>query len=141
MANLLSDLGFPNSSRSQEVYASIMDLRRAVGEYLSQGRELLYRLRSPEEGPTVTPVDLHILRVQLFLLDHEAANMQQRHMQSSPTEPAQVQLKQGISNPPGKPKAPAETLSWLCPTTFHRTGSPLDAPYPIASAPCPDLSD
>src|SRR5262245_20609433 len=141
MANLLSDLGFPNSSRSQEVYASLIDLRGAVREYLSQGRELLYRLRSPEEGRTVTPVDSQILRVQLFLLDLEPATTHQRHRQSSPTESDQVQLKQGISNPPGKPKAPAETLSWLCPTTFHRTGSPLDAPYPIASAPCPDLSD
>lgn len=52
-----------------------MDLRRAIGEYVDQGRELLTRLRSPEEGPTATPVDLHILRVQLFLLDLQAANM------------------------------------------------------------------
>ena len=75
-----------------------MDLRRAIGEYVIQGRELLYRLRSPEEGPTVTPVDLHILRVQLFLLDHEAANMQQMHRHSVPTEVAKVQWKKGSPN-------------------------------------------
>lgn len=54
-----------------------MDLRRAIGEYVTEGRELLKRLRSVEEGPTVSSVDLHILRVQLYLLDIEAANMQE----------------------------------------------------------------
>ena len=53
-----------------------MDLRRAINEYVTQGRELLTRLRSDEEGPTVLPVDLHLLRVQMFLLDNQAANMQ-----------------------------------------------------------------
>jgi len=53
-----------------------MDLRRAIGEYVNQGRELLKRLRSVEEGRTVSPVDLHVLRVQLFLLDQQAANME-----------------------------------------------------------------
>jgi hypothetical protein len=70
-----------------------MDLRRAIGEYVSQGRELLRRLRSPEERPTVTRVDLHILRVQLFLLDHEAANIQQMKDSSTPPEAANVQRK------------------------------------------------
>lgn len=68
-----------------------MDLRHAVGEYVTQGRELLKRLRSPEEGPTVTDVDLHILRVQLFLLDNEAANMQEMRRPSTPSEVADVQ--------------------------------------------------
>ncbi len=68
-----------------------MDLRRAVDEYVTQGRDLLKRLRSPEEGPTVTDVDLHILRVQLFLLDHEAANMQQ--MKRPPPAVANVPSK------------------------------------------------
>ena len=70
-----------------------MDLRRATGEYLTQGRELVTRLRSPVAGPTVTAVDLHILRVQLFLLDHEAANMQQLNTLSAPPEAANVQRK------------------------------------------------
>jgi hypothetical protein len=70
-----------------------MDLRRAIGEYVTQGCELLKRLRSSEEGPTVTGVDLHILRVQLFLLDHEAANMQQMKRLSTPPEVVNVQSK------------------------------------------------
>lgn len=77
-----------------------MDLRRAIGEYVTQGRELLTRLRSPEEGPTVTVVDLHILRVQLFLLDHEAANMQQMERPSNPPETANVQRGEKRSAPP-----------------------------------------
>ena len=75
-----------------------MDLRRAVGVYVMQGRELLNRLRSPEEGPTVMPVDLHIFRVQLFLLDNQAGNMQQRHLHSVPTEVAKGQWKKGSPN-------------------------------------------
>jgi hypothetical protein len=54
-----------------------MDLRREVGEYVTQGHGLLNRLRSPEEGPTLTSVDLHIFRVLIFLLDHEVSNMQE----------------------------------------------------------------
>jgi hypothetical protein len=69
-----------------------MDLRRAVSEYVNQGRELLKRLRSPEEGPTATDVDLHILRVQLFLLDHEAANMQR--LKNPPSDVANVPSQQ-----------------------------------------------
>lgn len=52
-----------------------MDLRHAIGEHVTEGRELLERLRSTEEGSTATDMDLHILRVQLFLLDNLAANM------------------------------------------------------------------
>ena len=70
-----------------------MDLRRAIGEYVTLGRELVTRLRSPEEGPTVTAVDPHILRVQLFLLDHETANMQQLNTLSAPPEAANEQQK------------------------------------------------
>jgi hypothetical protein len=70
-----------------------MDLRRAIGEYVTQGRELLERLRSPEERPTVTAVDLHMLRVQLFLLDHEAANLQELRRPPLPSEAAKGQGK------------------------------------------------
>jgi hypothetical protein len=76
-----------------------MNLRRAIGEYVNQGRELLTRLRSPEEGPTVIAVDLHILRVQLFLLDHEVANMQQMKKPPAPPEAANVQRKKQLSSP------------------------------------------
>ena len=76
-----------------------MDLRCAIGEYVTQGRELLNRLRSSEEGPTVTAVDLHILRVQLFLLDHEAANMQQVRRKPPPLE---------VEDPREKKKRPVD---------------------------------
>ena len=76
-----------------------MELRRAIGEYVTQGHEILQRLRSPEEGPTVTGLDLHILRVQLFLLDHEAANIQQRNKRFTPPEVVNVQSKKSPSTP------------------------------------------
>jgi len=77
-----------------------MDLRCAIGEYVNQGRELLTRLRSPEEGPTATPVDLHILRVQLFLLDLEATNMQ-RLLEKRDTPPEAENVKR--KKPPPAP--------------------------------------
>jgi hypothetical protein len=42
---------------------------------------------------------MHIVRVQLFLLDHEAANMQQTNTLSAPPEAANVQRKK-LSPPP-----------------------------------------
>ncbi len=42
-----------------------MDLRRATSEFVTQGRELLKRLRSIE-GDTLTGVDLQVLRTQLY---------------------------------------------------------------------------
>ena len=77
--------------------ANPMDLRRAIGEYVTQGRELLEKLRSPEEGPTASPVDLHILRVQLFLLDCQAANMERLRERTPTSEVAKVQRKKSSS--------------------------------------------
>jgi len=68
-----------------------MELRHAIGEFVDHGRELLDRLRSAEEGPTATAVDLHILRVQLFLLDHEAANREQACILSALPKAANLQ--------------------------------------------------
>ena len=63
-----------------------MDIRPVIGEYVTLGRELLHRLRSPEEGPAVPAVDLQILRVQMFLIDNIAANLQElKRLQSSET--------------------------------------------------------
>ena len=55
---------------------SSMELRLAIGELVTEARDLLKRLRS-SEGPGVETTDLHILRVQLSLLDIELANMQE----------------------------------------------------------------
>ena len=47
-----------------------MDLRLAVHEFVNQGKELLERLRSCE-GDTLARAELHVLEVQLYLLDKE----------------------------------------------------------------------
>jgi CheY-like chemotaxis protein len=52
-----------------------MDLRRATSEFVTQGRELYKRLCSIE-GDALTAVDLHVLRVQLQLLDRESRTRQ-----------------------------------------------------------------
>ena len=76
-----------------------MDLRRAINEYVNQGRELLKRLRSAEEGPTASPVDLHILRVQLFLLDQQAANME---LMRPSREEAEIERRKKNKPPPSQ---------------------------------------
>jgi hypothetical protein len=52
-----------------------MDIRRAVSEFVAQSMDLLSRIRS-YEGEMLTAMDLHVLRVQLHLLDYEAAHRQ-----------------------------------------------------------------
>jgi len=53
----------------------IMDIRRAVSEFIVHGGELLSRLRS-YEGEMLNDADLHLLRVELHLLDTEVAHLQ-----------------------------------------------------------------
>lgn len=55
--------------------AFIMGIRRITNEFMTHGKELLRRLRSTE-GNTLTETDLRMLRVQLHLLDIEAASRQ-----------------------------------------------------------------
>ncbi len=52
-----------------------MDIRRAVSDFIVHGGELLSRLRS-YEGEMLSEADLHLLRVELHLLDSEAAQLQ-----------------------------------------------------------------
>ena len=61
-----------------------MDLGEAINELVTQGEDVLGRLRSPE-GRTVTDMDLHILRALLQLLDNEVVYMQ--HMRAKNTKP------------------------------------------------------
>ena len=49
-----------------------MDVQRALRNFVEQGRDLYQQLRSLE-GDAVSPVDLHLLEVQLYLLDKEVA--------------------------------------------------------------------
>ena len=53
-----------------------MDLRLAVYEFVKQGNDLLERLRSPE-GDMLSRTDLHVLEVQLYLLDKEVTKKKQ----------------------------------------------------------------
>lgn len=70
-----------------------MDLRCAIAAYVIEGRELLDRLRSAEEGPTAQNVDLHILRVQAFLIDTHVANMQELRRLQYLTKPGNLPRK------------------------------------------------
>lgn len=51
-----------------------MDIRRAVNEFVSQGKGLFHRLRS--KGEALSDVDLMTLREQLHILDTEADHLQ-----------------------------------------------------------------
>jgi hypothetical protein len=51
-----------------------MDLRSAVSKFVNEGRDLLDRLRS-DEGSSLTGAELHMLDVQLYLLEHELTKM------------------------------------------------------------------
>jgi len=50
------------------------DIRRAISEFVRQGKELREPTRSSERE-MLTDVDLHILRAQLFLLESEAISV------------------------------------------------------------------
>ena len=52
-----------------------MDIRRAVNEFVSHGKELLERLQSAE-GKSLPSTELLLLKVQLHLLQFEAANLE-----------------------------------------------------------------
>jgi len=51
---------------------SAMDVRRALRNFVEQGRDFYQRLHS-SEGDALSPDDLHLLEVQLYLLDKEVA--------------------------------------------------------------------
>jgi len=51
-----------------------VDIKRAVSEFVVQGVRLFDHMRS--EGTELTHVDLHMLRVQLHVLEIETGNLQ-----------------------------------------------------------------
>jgi hypothetical protein len=55
-----------------------MDLRDTINDFVNRGRELCHRLRSPESD-TLTAIDLHVLRAQLYLVNNEIVTLQ--HLQ------------------------------------------------------------
>lgn len=64
-----------------------MDIRREVSRFVTMGNELFNRLRS-DESVVLTPTDLHMLRVQLYVLDAEARNLERRQSKSDTGDPA-----------------------------------------------------
>jgi len=53
-----------------------MDIRRAISEYFHRGTDLYHQLRSAE-GETLTAIDLHVLKAQLFILSHEVDRLRE----------------------------------------------------------------
>jgi hypothetical protein len=51
-----------------------MELRDAVHRFVDQAKEIMERLRAGE-GETLSGPDLHILEVQLYLLEREVIRM------------------------------------------------------------------
>ena len=68
-------------------------------QFVAESTELLARMRS-SEGGTLSAVELHILRVQLRLLDNHAQQMQQRlDFQSLAQSPALQEIKVLLIDP------------------------------------------
>ena len=63
-----------------------MDLRDYVRSFVDQGKVLIERLRSGE-GDTLTRVDLHILEVQLYLIEKELQKRKEANRIASLSEP------------------------------------------------------
>ena len=63
--------------------SALIMIHRTAIEFMTQGQELLRRLRSTE-GNTLTELEMHMLRVQLHLLDIEVSNRQ--YMNTPPTK-------------------------------------------------------
>ena len=68
-------MGFSTADIVGKVVIDMADIRRAVNEFVTQGKELCQRMRSSEKQ-MLTRVDLHVLRAQLHLVDSEAINLQ-----------------------------------------------------------------
>jgi hypothetical protein len=62
-----------------------MDIRHAVSEYVTLGNALFDRLRS-NEADMLTSADLHMLRVQLYILDTEAKSLERKKSQSNASD-------------------------------------------------------
>ena len=81
-----------------------MDIQRAVSDFVDQGMDLLHRLRS-SEGTVLTAADLHLLRVQLHLLNSEASIMQYAQnrpgsrVDSLPVPPTSSDFTPGLLEP------------------------------------------
>ena len=72
-----------------------MDIHRALSDFMVQGKDLLYRLRSPEGG-ALSESELQDLRLCLHLLDIETSN--RHHLTiTRPKEPSAGHSRKGGS--------------------------------------------
>jgi hypothetical protein len=62
-----------------------MDLREAVKDFVSETKNVMEWLRA--EGETLSRVDLHILEVQLYLLQKEVAKWKDRTSHDTESRP------------------------------------------------------
>jgi len=68
-------------------YGYAMNIRCEMGNLAAGAHDLLLRLRSEYKSQAISDADLHILRVQLSLLDIQLGNMQEmRRLNLSPEE-------------------------------------------------------
>ena len=75
-----------------------MSIRRAVSDFVSQGKGLFHRLRS--KGEALSDVDLVTLREQLHILDTEAdhlQNLKQFRSKNPPSSTMKGQLPSSMS--------------------------------------------
>ena len=82
-----------------------MDLRRTLSDFVNQAKELSRRLHS-SEAPTLTAIDLQVLRSQLHLLNNDVVSLQDRQkVQSQEPDPSESGVL-GANLVPKQPDTP-----------------------------------
>ena len=82
--NLTLLVSVPRLPSQRTVVVHMADIRRAVSKFVNLGKELCQRMRS-DERTMLTEVDLHVLRAQVFFLEHEAITLQKEVRSKSHT--------------------------------------------------------
>lgn len=71
-----------------------MDLRSSIRDFILRAKELQLQLRRSDEAATLTRSDLHMLEVQMYLLDKEVQKMK---------EVNRVESWESLATQPGSP--------------------------------------
>jgi len=74
-----------------------MDIHRALSDFMIQGKDLLYRLRSPE-GDALRESELQDLRLCLHLLDIETSNRHHKTITQPKDQPSTGHTRKGGSH-------------------------------------------
>lgn len=61
-----------------------MDIRGAINDYVYKGRDLTKRIES-DESHEATDIDLHMLKVQLYLLESATTKLQVKRIRQPKT--------------------------------------------------------